>query len=73
MSCNHPPSATFHSIGRHMLLLPPAMPPPAQWRTIKFPLETVRPFVFESVALAEVKPALDPEKPEVGRAPCPAS
>ena len=56
-----------------MLLLPPAMPPPAQWRTIKFPLETVRPFVFESVALAEVKPALDPEKPEVGRAPCPAS
>ncbi|GAB4820162.1 hypothetical protein N2152v2_007208 [Parachlorella kessleri] len=36
-----------------------------QWRTVKFPLETVRPFIFESVALADVKPALDPDKPEV--------
>lgn len=41
----------------------------AQWRTIKFPLETVRPFIFESVALAEVRPELDPEKPEVGGVP----
>jgi len=34
------------------------------WRTIKFPLETVRPFVFGSVALAG-QPNLDPEEPSV--------
>ena len=34
------------------------------WRTVKFPLETVRPFSFDSVVLAG-KAELDPERPEV--------
>lgn len=34
-----------------------------QWRTSKLPLETVRPFVFESVALAGQK-GVNPEDPE---------
>jgi double-strand break repair protein MRE11 len=33
------------------------------WRTIKFPLETVRPFAFDSVTLGG-KEELDPERPE---------
>ncbi|KAG7671414.1 hypothetical protein Ndes2526A_g02059 [Nannochloris sp. 'desiccata'] len=33
------------------------------WRTIKFPLETVRPFAFDSVTLGG-KDELDPERPE---------
>jgi double-strand break repair protein MRE11 len=33
------------------------------WRTIKFPLETVRPFAFDSVVLGS-NDALDPERPE---------
>ncbi len=36
----------------------------SQWRTVKYPLETVRPFAFGSVALAG-QLDLDPEDPEV--------
>jgi hypothetical protein len=32
-----------------------------QWRTIKLPLHTVRPFVWDSIQLAAAQPPLDPE------------
>ena len=35
-----------------------------QWRTIKYPLDTVRPFAFDNVSLSSQE-GLDPEDPKV--------
>lgn len=32
-----------------------------QWRTIKLPLHSVRPFVWDSIQLAAAQPPLNPE------------
>jgi hypothetical protein len=33
-----------------------------QWRTIKLPLHTVRPFVWDTIQLSAAHPPLDPEE-----------
>jgi hypothetical protein len=65
--CSAPLLTTWPSCHNSLLLLPP---PSLQWRTVKHPLETVRPFQYASVTLSE-QMELDPANTDgVAGGPC---